>query len=159
MNLSDVLRWMSTTAIRNRFWSKVNKTNTCWLWTASTKNGYGNITIEGKVRYAHRLSFIWHKGPIPDGLFVLHRCDVHSCINPDHLFLGTQTDNMKDCLDKKRFQFGEQHYATHLTATDVLRIRELCAGGNTQRRVGQMFGLGQRTVFEIVHRKTWKHVE
>lgn len=87
-----------------RFWSKVNigAADACWPWLASTKNGYGQINVGGEISYAHRLSYEFANGEIPSGLFVCHRCDNKSCVNPVHLFLGTQQDNMDDMIAKGR---------------------------------------------------------
>ena len=75
--------------------------NGCWLWAkAVNTNGYGYKWHKGKLHHAHRVSWELNRGPIPDGLFVLHRCDVKLCVNPEHLFLGTQTDNMRDAMAK-----------------------------------------------------------
>ena len=75
----------------------------CWLWTGCVKaHGYGVIFIKNKTQYAHRVSWELHRGPIPDGLFVLHHCDVPSCVNPEHLFTGTQKDNIQDAAKKGR---------------------------------------------------------
>lgn len=99
--------------IAARFWSKVNQTPTatgCWLWTAATIRGYGQIAdyVNGKKRpvYAHRVSWELSCGEIPDGLSVLHRCDVPLCVNPAHLFLGTQADNLADARTKGRLVDG-----------------------------------------------------
>ncbi len=88
-----------------RFWHKVNKTETCWLWTGHTNySGYGLFRRSRgsqEVR-AHRVSWDLHYGQVPEGLLVLHKCDVRNCVNPDHLFLGTQPDNVRDCEVKGR---------------------------------------------------------
>ena len=86
-----------------RFWEKVDKSGECWKWTAATtKFGHGICFVKGEQVSAHRISYEWAYGPIPDGLSVLHHCDNPACINPEHLFLGTQTDNMRDMRDKGR---------------------------------------------------------
>ena len=90
----------------NKFEDKINKnSNTgCWIFTGScSANGYGKICVRYKTISTHRYSYIKYVGPIPEGLLVLHKCDTPSCVNPEHLFLGTQSDNMKDMYSKKRF--------------------------------------------------------
>jgi hypothetical protein len=86
-----------------RFFQKVNKTDSCWLWTgALNSKGYGSMGFEGKTTSTHRLSYLWFKGEIPEGMFVCHTCDVPSCVNPEHLFLDTNSGNMKDMFKKGR---------------------------------------------------------
>lgn len=75
----------------------------CWIWTGHIRtNGYGAMSIKSKLQYAHRISWELHNGPIPEGLFVLHKCDNPPCVNPDHLFIGTQKDNLQDAFKKGR---------------------------------------------------------
>lgn len=90
-----------------RFWDKVQKTDTCWNWIGSKRHGYGVIKIEGKNISTHRLSYEMHIGPIPFGVNVCHSCDNPSCVNPNHLFLGTQSDNMIDAMEKGRIVVPE----------------------------------------------------
>lgn len=86
-----------------RFWARVSKSASCWLWTgARAPNGYGHILARGVIVAVHRLSWEVHAGPIPDGLCVLHRCDIRHCVRPDHLFLGTHRDNSADMIRKGR---------------------------------------------------------
>lgn len=91
-------------ACPDNFWPKVVKGPECWGWAgAKTPDGYGKLKTSGHRIYAHRLSYEIHHGPIPYGQHVLHRCDNPSCTRPDHLFAGTHSDNMKDCLAKGRY--------------------------------------------------------
>jgi hypothetical protein len=90
-----------------RFFNKIIKTKSCWNWVAALRgNGYGAFKYEGKTVSAHRMSWMIHNGDIPDNRFVCHTCDNRKCVNPDHLFLGTQKDNMRDCVNKNRFVFS-----------------------------------------------------
>lgn len=94
-----------------RFFNKVNKTETCWLWTASLrgKTGYGAFKLNGKTVDAHRLSYQLHKGEIPEGMYVCHTCDNRKCVNPEHLFLGTAKDNYHDAVVKGRIIKGRKN--------------------------------------------------
>ncbi len=126
----------------------VKEPNTgCWLWTGSlTTVGYGQFFQNGKRTHAHRVSWEQTNGPIPDGLFVLHKCDVRSCVNPKHLFLGTHADNMADAVSKKRMRHGENHPKTTLTDTQVREIRVSTEAG---RRLAARLGVSHSTVWGI----------
>jgi hypothetical protein len=86
-----------------RFFQKVDKTESCWLWKgALSSRGYGSFSVDGKIKSAHRYSYEMNKGKIPEGMHVCHSCDVRNCVNPEHLWVGTHSDNMKDMVSKDR---------------------------------------------------------
>lgn len=104
--------------LEERFWAKVAKSDSCWNWTGSLAgSGYGYLHIGDKVerkpRTAHRVSWEIHNGPIPEGLWVLHKCDNRKCVNPEHLFIGDRVDNMRDCAAKGRVTVIGKSQMTH----------------------------------------------
>ncbi len=146
-----------------RFWEKVDTAGPCWLWTASKDSGgYGTIGSGGKIRKAHRVSWEMHRGPIPKGLCVLHRCDVRGCVNPEHLFLGTQDDNMKDCAAKGRIrcvpQHGESNPMAKFSSATVARIREMVSAGISGAEAARITGVSPMQVSRIVRKLAWKHI-
>jgi len=143
-----------------RFWKYVNKTETCWLWIGQLlPNGYGVIRLRQPRRkeMVHRFSWAIHNGPIPHKMLVLHHCDIPNCINPRHLFIGTQLDNMKDAMNKFRVHHGTNHYKTHLTDDDVKIIIEQ-KGKITQSELSKRFNVGRENISAIQNRRTWKHI-
>lgn len=106
------------------FWTKVKKTDNCWLWQAATAGkGYGVIRFEARQQYAHRVSWQLHFGKIPFSMCVLHKCDIPSCVNPEHLFLGTIADNNADMKQKGRWAHGEKFGRAVLNLQQVNEIR------------------------------------
>jgi len=129
----------------------------CWLWTGALKeNGYGAASWHARPGYAHRMAFEAFTGPIPAGMFVCHRCDVRSCCNPDHLFIGTQFDNMRDAARKGRTAVLDRHPMAKLTSTQVVAIRERIASGRAAIRIAEEFGVSDATIRLIKHNRTWK---
>lgn len=108
---------------------------------------------------AHRLYYTVFNGAIPDGIFALHKCDNPSCVNPDHIFLGTKKDNMADCKSKGRMAsvVGVLNPRRKLTESDVLKIKE--CGIENQRLTALRFGVSQKAVWNIVHGKSWTHIK
>lgn len=96
--------------LAERFWSLVDRSDPdgCWTWTASTIGGYGRLKVSGRQERAHRVSWVLANGPIPSDLLVLHRCDVRTCVRPDHLWLGTAQDNVRDMIAKGRNARGDR---------------------------------------------------
>jgi len=143
------------------FMRSVSKTETCWLWQkAKDGGGYGRVGYDGKNRKAHQVAWQINFGPIPKGLSVLHRCDVRHCVNPTHLFLGTQDDNMKDCARKGRIvnrpAHGEANPMARLSRSQVEEIRGLYPR-LSQNAIAKHYGVSQMTINRIVNGKTWRH--
>lgn len=132
----------------------------CWEWLASLGSaGYGQFNVDGRPLGAHRVAYTIAYGLIPEGLHVLHTCDNTLCVNPIHLFLGTQLDNMKDKEEKGRALRGEENGYSKLSASNVRSIRGKYATGRyTQRRLADEFGIAVMTVNLLLRCKTWKHV-
>lgn len=146
------------------FWSRASKNAAtgCLEWRgAKNPRGYGKIMRGGKTIAAHRHAYELSKGEIPHGKHVLHRCDNPSCVNPEHLFLGTQADNVLDMHAKgrARCQSGEAHYRSKLNATDVERIRDIwLAGTETTESLGRYFNVHPATIWYVVKRRSWREV-
>jgi len=148
--------------IVDRFERKFQKSNGCWEWTASkTSLGYGQFNLFG-TKKAHRVAWSIYRGAIPGGMCVLHKCDNPSCVNPDHLFLGTLSDNMQDCFNKGRGKIpdltGTKHHQAKLNDDKVIRIRRLLKYGFTGRSISKLFKVAETTISEIKRGNLWKHV-
>ena len=134
----------------------------CWVWTgAKLPKGYGFIKVprQRKQEYAHRLAWMIYKGEIPEGLYVLHTCDNPSCVNPAHLMLGTQKDNLDQMVSRDRHLYGERNSEAKLTEKIVENIHRLYAQGNSQERIGVIYGVHQMTVSKILRGIRWKHIK
>lgn len=141
---------------------EVPDTQDCVEWITA-RPGYGQVYYKKKVWATHRLSFIFHCGPIPDGLLVCHLCDNPNCFNPRHLFLGTGKDNMQDCSRKGRTfrPIGEKCGAAVLTEADVRKMRALYrpyTRGCGWRSLGTMFGVDRSTARSAVLGDSWSHL-
>lgn len=128
----------------------------CKPWEkALNSKGYGKRKFRGKTVGAHRAAWIEEHGDVPDGLFVLHRCDNRPCTEPRHLFLGTQQDNLDDMAAKGRGTQGGRNNTTKLTEADVLAIR---ASGLGSHALALQYGVRRYTIQCILAGKTWKHL-
>lgn len=146
--------------VRERFYEFVNpEPNTgCWLWDGNwTCKGYGKFGYKGGNNLAHRASYEIHVKEIPEGLWILHSCDVPCCVNPEHLFLGTQQDNVDDMERKGRGRHprGEAHGRAKLTENQVRDIR---TDVRSQRFLAELYGVSPLIISLTRRRKIWKHV-
>jgi hypothetical protein len=134
--------------------------NGCVEWTGAKAHGYGKITVKNKSYSTHRLAYLMAKGSIPKGLFVCHSCDNRACVNPEHLWLGTHTDNMRDAISKGRKLYkGEDNPDSRLTEEQVLEIRKSYEFREvTQKELAKRFNVSRSTIQYILYRKGWKHI-
>jgi len=164
------------TVMADRFWRKVDcdsDPDGCWIWQAAMySNGYGMFVFHGQRTGAHRVAYTLTHGAIPDGLFVLHSCDVHACVNPNHLSVGTHEQNMRESAERgrvpsgdrsatrlhpERYPRGENHPSTTLKQTQVDEIRlRFAAGGASKVALAQEYGVNATTIANIVSHRTWK---
>lgn len=154
-----------------RFWAKVRKTKSCWIWTgAKLYGGYGRIKKElgeshpGNIS-AHIASWVLHYGPVPLGLCVLHDCpngDRPDCVNPNHLWVGTNGDNSKDMIKKGRSSYGERNGTSKLTDSQVKEILRrhvrVSYRKSNSKELAKEFGISLHHVNDIVRRDSWKHI-
>lgn len=138
----------------------------CWHWLGATRGGgyptMGYRSEDGRAlhKYAHRLSWELHKGEIPEGQVVCHRCDNAMCTNPDHLFLGSKKQNWDDMRKKKRHPMGERNSWAVLKEEQVIEIKKLAATTKMNNvQIGKLFGVGPTCIASIKRGKTWKHLQ
>lgn len=148
--------------LEERFWLFVEKSKTgCWYWLGSVNTkGYGHIKEQGKVLTAHRLSWKIHFGPIPEGMLVCHSCDVRRCVAPNHLFLGSDQDNIDDMIAKGRanHQRGEAAHKAKLTQEQANEIRRRHAEEQLScRKLSEIYGIHFTNILRIIQGKTYKN--
>lgn len=150
-----------TVSDETRFRSKyeVNELSGCWEWLGGRyDDGYGMFRFGGTTGQAHRYSWELSHGEIPDSALVCHSCDNPSCVNPEHLFLGTPGVNMEDKVQKGRQAKGVEFSSAKLTDASVLEIRNLVHGGAKRVLVADQFGVSSALISLVCTGKTWKHV-
>ncbi len=156
---------------RSRFEEKFKKQkNGCWIWKSSKSNsGYGKFNIRGKHVIAHRYSYELYKEKIPPGMLICHKCDNKLCVNPDHLWIGTQKENINDAKKKGRLPnlkgirkplccVGENHYLSKLKNKDIFEIKRLYKSGVSGYRLHKMYNVTKKCISDILKNKTWKHL-
>jgi hypothetical protein len=142
----------------SRFWNQTVQSGDCIVWTGYIpKNGYP-VFKAGKVIRCNRYAYLISKGEIPAGLFVCHTCDNPSCVNPDHLFLGTPLDNMKDKVNKGRQSKGDEWSVSKVNEKQVVEIRELHRKKTKISDIAERYGLSRPGVQCIIYRRCWNHV-
>lgn len=145
-----------------RFMSKVHQTPLCWIWQGShDSNGYGIFwsSLERRKICAHTASVLLVKREmIPEGLEVRHLCHNKACVRPEHLVVGTRSENRQDSIRDKGHYIGENHSQARLTTDDVKKIRTLVAKGMLQKDLAEQYGVSKSTINLIALRKNWKHV-
>lgn len=151
--------------MKDKLQSKIVKINNCWIWLGSKDiSGYGYVGIgKGKVGRAHRISYQEFVGPIPAGFLVLHRCDNPSCINPEHLFVGTQKDNMQDMWKKGRGPIRnhkrDKNPAAKLNNEKVIEILKLLENGTQQKNIAKQFNVSEQIISRIKLNQSWNRLD
>jgi hypothetical protein len=140
----------------DRLLSKIKKVKGCWIWTDTpASDGYGKFQASsGKTERAHRASWRIHKGEIQQGLYCLHKCDHPLCVNPDHLFLGTQADNIKDMISKGR----RPRVNAKINEAQAATIKGRLAMGESPARIASEMEISRSIVYQIKYGKTWRDV-
>ncbi len=160
-----------------RFWKRVERgtTNDCWEWTgARCRQGYGTLRSQGRTLSTHRVSWELQRGPVPRGKWGLHRCDYPPCVNPQHLFLGTRTDNVRDMVAKGRNRpargdahpirkhpekvRGTNNGRARLTESQVIEIRSRAAAGESVAAIARETRMSEGALRHIVKRRKWRHI-
>lgn len=143
----------------DRFWSQVKKAegDGCWEWVGAVGSaGYGRVHFDGRLQQAQRVAWELTNGPIPGGLWALHKCDNPKCIRPDHLFLGTCQDNWDDCRRKKRQAYGERNGCSKLTTEQALAIK---SDPRRHRIIAKAYGIDQSSVTKLKRGQRWIYLQ
>lgn len=156
------MKFKMTEKLIHRFWKSVSKSNSCWNWSGRSTRGYGYINIvDPKTIGTHRFSWILHnKEEIPEGFVICHKCDNPSCVNPEHLFLGTPLENMADKISKGRAYVKLAYLNAKLTAEQIREIRASYVPHKvTQKILAEHFGVSRENIHYIIKGKSWEHLD
>lgn len=147
------------TTLEEAFWQYAipGEPGACWEWTGSRTRGYGQFAFQSRRYKAHRVSYLLHHGPIPDGMEVCHTCDNPPCWNPEHLWVGTRAENAEDAARKGRMQ-GERNAFAKLTDDDVRNIR-LLYPRFTMQQIATQLAVSPATIWLVLSGKRWSHVK
>ena len=160
--LSSINRFEYDEDMKKKLLSHIDiKENGCWEWNRSRhKQGYGHFGYKMKTLLAHRVSWMIFKGELSHDIYVCHKCDNPPCVNPDHLFLGTNRDNIIDSIEKGRKDppKGEKNGSSQLSEENVIEIRRLYEIGENQKSLAKKFKTTRGHIGNIVHRRCWKHL-
>ena len=142
----------------DRFWELVDQSGDCWVWMGATDQaGYGRFgSTPHRMERAHRFAYETEVGPIPPGMFVMHRCDNPPCVRPSHLAVGTALDNNRDATQKLRNARGDRHGRKRIDSATAALIRSSRAAGRPLAEVAATYGVSEATVSRIAHGLIWK---
>lgn len=147
-----------TSAQRLARWAPPGRPDECWPWTGSTDGeGYGLIAVNGRSRRANRVAWSQHNGPIPTGAVIRHTCDNPPCVNPAHLLMGTQADNIADAIERKRWIHGQRHPRAKLTTGQVQEIRAALAAGTSPTELSRRYPVSLAHICRIRDEQSRKH--
>lgn len=154
---------MSAPAFKYRFWSMVDKSGECWIWTGHRfKSGHGCVGVNYKNKKAHRIAWELTNGKIPKGKMILHSCDNPPCCRPDHLRPGTNLENIADRCQRDRTARGRGSWNAKITEDDVKLIRfffhKTAANRGNGRILAKIFGVRDGQIYSVANRLSWKHV-
>lgn len=135
----------------------------CWLWAGGLTRGHGQLRPQNHdgFQYAHRYSYFIHNGDFDRTKLICHKCDVPSCVNPDHLYVGTHQDNHRDMLERSnpKYATGNKIWKTKLNTEKVTDIRKLYSTGiYSMRKLGRLYGVSHGCISDIIYRKRWAYV-
>ena len=158
----SILKNLKSVSPKRRIWlcSEADPETGCWIWQkGKDKDGYGQFSFKNKNYRAHRVAYRLYVGPIPKGMQVLHTCDTPSCVNPAHLFLGNNNDNMADKVQKGRQAKGEDNGLSKLTEDQVREIKKRLLGTETISDIARDYPVDRKVVSRIKAGTNWKHIK